>query len=106
MSSCDICYTEGPQSLNWAKIMKTIMDDLAGFFSHGGWTFLEADNDDTLDEGTGEDSDMEEDDYNPEDDENAGEGSESEDSGDDEIDEDFQDEERDSSMQHLFSGRY
>ena len=43
LSSCDICYTEGPQTLNWAKIMKTITDDLSGFFTQGGWTFLESD---------------------------------------------------------------
>lgn len=44
-SSCDIKYTEGLQSLNWAKIMKTIMDDPAGFFETGGWGFLEPDSD-------------------------------------------------------------
>lgn len=44
-SSCDIKYTEGIQSLNWAKIMKTIMDDPAGFFETGGWGFLEPDSD-------------------------------------------------------------
>lgn len=40
-SSCDIRYTEGVQSLNWAKIMKTITDDPDGFFDNGGWTFLD-----------------------------------------------------------------
>ena len=40
-SSCDIRYTEGVQSLNWAKIMKTITEDMEGFFDNGGWTFLE-----------------------------------------------------------------
>ena len=44
-SSCDIKYTEGIQSLNWAKIMKTIIDDPAGFFETGGWGFLEPDSD-------------------------------------------------------------
>lgn len=29
--------------MNWAKIMKTIMDDPAGFFETGGWGFLEPD---------------------------------------------------------------
>lgn len=39
-SSCDIRYTEGIQSLNWPKIMKTILDDPEGFFDNGGWNFL------------------------------------------------------------------
>jgi len=94
LNSCDICYTEGPQSLNWAKIMKTITDDLGGFFTQGGWTFLEADSEG---EGSGEgggadDSDAEEDEYDPEEDESEEEGSESEYSAE-EDDEDFEDEE-------------
>ena len=40
-SSCDVRYTEGIQSLNWTKIMKTITDDPEGFFDTGGWKFLE-----------------------------------------------------------------
>ena len=40
-SSCDLKYTEGVQSLNWTKIMKTIVDDPEGFFEQGGWSFLE-----------------------------------------------------------------
>lgn len=42
-SSCDIKYTEGVQSLNWTKIMKTIVDDPEGFFEQGGWSFLDPD---------------------------------------------------------------
>ncbi|XP_013114193.1 FACT complex subunit spt16 isoform X1 [Stomoxys calcitrans] len=41
LNSCDIRYTEGIQSLNWAKIMKTITDDPEGFFEQGGWSFLD-----------------------------------------------------------------
>lgn len=41
ISSCDIRYTEGIQSLNWTKIMKTIVEDPKGFFGSGGWTFLD-----------------------------------------------------------------
>lgn len=41
MNSCDIKYTEGIQSLNWTKIMKTIVDDPDGFFESGGWSFLD-----------------------------------------------------------------
>ena len=73
LNSCDLCYTEGPQSLNWAKIMKTITDDLSGFFAQGGWTFLEADSEDGQ-EGGGEDSDAEEDDYDPEEEGSGEEG--------------------------------
>lgn len=40
-SSCDLRYTEGVQSLNWTKIMKTITDDPEGFFDNGGWSFLD-----------------------------------------------------------------
>ncbi|XP_059476610.1 FACT complex subunit spt16 [Neocloeon triangulifer] len=41
LNSCDIRYTEGVQSLNWAKIMKTIVDDSENFFESGGWSFLD-----------------------------------------------------------------
>lgn len=44
-SSCDIRYSEGIQSLNWVKIMKTITDDPEGFFESGGWTFLDPESD-------------------------------------------------------------
>jgi nucleosome binding factor SPN SPT16 subunit len=55
--------------------MKTITDDLGGFFAQGGWTFLEADSEGEGDgEGVGEDSDAEEDDYDPEEDESVEEG--------------------------------
>ena len=56
LNSCDIKYTEGVQSLNWGKIMKTIVDDPDGFFESGGWNFLdpesdgEAEDDDDSDE--------------------------------------------------------
>ena len=42
-SSCDIKYTEGIQSLNWAKIMKTINEDPEAFIENGGWSFLDPD---------------------------------------------------------------
>ncbi|XP_035678182.1 FACT complex subunit SPT16-like isoform X1 [Branchiostoma floridae] len=45
LNSCDIKYTEGVQSLNWTKIMKTINDDPEGFFENGGWSFLEPESD-------------------------------------------------------------
>lgn len=70
-SSCDIHYSEGIQSLNWAKIMKTITDDAVGFIENGGWTFLDPESDG--DEARREDSDDEEDDaYEPTDAETEG----------------------------------
>lgn len=44
-SSCDIKYTEGIQSLNWSKIMKTINEDPEAFLENGGWGFLDPDSD-------------------------------------------------------------
>ncbi|KAK2708854.1 hypothetical protein QYM36_014471, partial [Artemia franciscana] len=46
LNSCDIRYTEGTQSLNWTKIMKTITEDPEGFFETGGWSFLDPDSGD------------------------------------------------------------
>ena len=37
LNSSDIRYTEGVQSLNWAKVLKTVVDDPVGFFEQGGW---------------------------------------------------------------------
>jgi nucleosome binding factor SPN SPT16 subunit len=59
LNSVDIKYTEGIQSLNWTKIMKTITDDPEGFFESGGWSFLDPDSG----------SDVEEDDEDEEDEE-------------------------------------
>lgn len=91
LNSCDIRYSEGIQSLNWAKIMKTITDDPEGFFDNGGWTFLDpesdgegAANDDTEDE--------EDDAYEPTDDDDEDE-SDSEDYS--EASEDVDDSEED-----------
>lgn len=57
-SSCDIRYSEGIQSLNWAKIMKTIVDDSEGFFEQGGWTFLDPESD--AEEGSDEEEEEDE----------------------------------------------
>jgi nucleosome binding factor SPN SPT16 subunit len=75
LNSCDIKYTEGLQNFNWAKIMKTIVDDPEGFFEQGGWDFLEPESDDDK-SGVQEDSELsdEEDDaYEPTDSEDEGE---------------------------------
>ncbi|CAJ0961366.1 unnamed protein product, partial [Mesorhabditis belari] len=45
LNSCDLKYTEGIQSLNWPKIMKTIVDDPVEFFQSGGWSFLDPNSD-------------------------------------------------------------
>jgi len=61
LNSCDIRYTEGVQSLNWGKIMKTITDDPESFFDTGGWTFLDPQSDA---EGDDEDSEEEDETFN------------------------------------------
>lgn len=40
LNNCDIRYSEGPMSLNWNNIMKTIIDDPDAFFENGGWKFI------------------------------------------------------------------
>ncbi|KAL3860233.1 hypothetical protein ACJMK2_010387 [Sinanodonta woodiana] len=57
LNSCDIHYTEGVQSLNWTKIMKTITDDPEGFFDSGGWSFLSPESDVEAEEDDEEDED-------------------------------------------------
>ncbi|KAI9324738.1 hypothetical protein DFJ73DRAFT_871521 [Zopfochytrium polystomum] len=47
LDSMDICFTEGPVSLNWPQIMKTVNEDPAAFFEVGGWSFLMPDGDDS-----------------------------------------------------------
>jgi len=76
LNSCDIKYTEGIQSLNWTKIMKTIVDDPEGFFESGGWSFLDPESDGEGDD----DSDDEDENFDLSGDE---EGSEDSDSDDD-----------------------
>ncbi|KAF7278316.1 hypothetical protein GWI33_008533 [Rhynchophorus ferrugineus] len=65
LNSCDIRYSEGVQSLNWAKIMKTITDDPEGFFDSGGWTFLDPESDE--EEAAEEETDDEDEVYRPSD---------------------------------------
>ena len=85
LNNVDIKYTEGVQSLNWTKIMKTITDDPEGFFEDGGWNFLDAEGDQQ--EADDDDDDSEDADF---DDEASGSefGSGSEDSEDDYTSED------------------
>ncbi|KAL1500922.1 hypothetical protein ABEB36_006341 [Hypothenemus hampei] len=74
LNSCDIRYSEGVQSLNWAKIMKTITDDPEGFFDNGGWTFLDPESDE--EEVEEEESEDEDEAYQPSDLESVSEESE------------------------------
>ncbi|CAD6184168.1 unnamed protein product [Caenorhabditis auriculariae] len=76
LNSCDIRYTEGIQSLNWPKIMKTIVDDPEDFFETGGWKFLDTHSDD---EGA-EDESESEDSYDPSDSEGSEEDSDEDES--------------------------
>lgn len=87
LNSCDIKYTEGLQSFNWQKIMKTIVDDPEGFFDNGGWTFLEPDSDSEAQEADDDISDEEDDAYEPTDSE-SGEEESDDDSEYSESDED------------------
>ncbi|XP_022164066.1 FACT complex subunit spt16 isoform X1 [Myzus persicae] len=90
LNSCDIRYSEGIQSLNWTKIMKTITDDPEGFFENGGWTFLDPESDE--EDGAADEEEEEDEPYEPSDvesfEESDDDGSEyseaSEDSDDDE----------------------
>ncbi|XP_029436042.1 FACT complex subunit SPT16 [Rhinatrema bivittatum] len=69
LNSCDLKYTEGVQSLNWTKIMKTIVDDPEGFFEQGGWSFLEPEGEGSDAEQEGSESELEDETFNPSDDE-------------------------------------
>lgn len=66
LNSCDIRYSEGVQSLNWVKIMKTITDDPVSFFETGGWTFLDPESDEEV-ENQSSDSEDEDEVYEPSD---------------------------------------
>ncbi|XP_050517919.1 FACT complex subunit spt16 isoform X2 [Diabrotica virgifera virgifera] len=93
LNSCDIRYSEGVQSLNWVKIMKTITDDPEGFFDSGGWTFLDPESDE--EQAKEEESEEEDEAYQPSDLEEVGSDWSEEDSeyseGDTEDDDDDED---------------
>ncbi|CAM1500657.1 Fc.00g098190.m01.CDS01 [Cosmosporella sp. VM-42] len=55
LDSSDIAYSEGPLNLNWPTIMKTVTADTHQFFVDGGWSFLQAESD----ESGGDESDEE-----------------------------------------------
>ncbi|CAL8377622.1 FACT complex subunit SPT16 [Gadus morhua] len=84
LNSCDIKYTEGVQSLNWTKIMKTIVDDPEGFFEQGGWSFLDPESEGSGGEEDSE-SEMEDETFNPSADEEEEEGEDSDEDYDSET---------------------
>src|SRR5579883_1821196 len=105
-SSCDIKYTEGLQSFNWAKIMKTIVDDPEGFFDSGGWNFLEPESDDEAKDVESDISDEEDDAYEPTESESEAEASEeSDDDGSDYSDEESESESSSGSASGSESGK-
>lgn len=96
LNSCDIKYTEGIQSLNWTKIMKTINDNPEDFFENGGWSFLEPNSED---ENQDSDDEGEDNEFVPQSDSDFEEDEDSDeeyDSGDAESEESASEEELDS----------
>uniref|UniRef100_A0A8C5M6J7 FACT complex subunit n=1 Tax=Leptobrachium leishanense TaxID=445787 RepID=A0A8C5M6J7_9ANUR len=87
LNSCDIKYTEGVQSLNWTKIMKTIVDDPEGFFEQGGWSFLEPEGEGSDGGADGSESEVEDETFNPSEDEYEEEGEDSDEDYSDETEE-------------------
>ncbi|KAG0726841.1 FACT complex subunit spt16 [Chionoecetes opilio] len=85
LNSCDIRYSEGVQSLNWAKVMKTIIDDPDGFFDQGGWSFLGPDSDEEDAKALEEDDSEDDGAYAPSDEELASEEESEDYSGESEI---------------------
>jgi len=85
LTQAEIRYTEGPISLNWTKIMKTIVEDPKHFFETGGWSFLDPQSDAEEDD---EEEDEEDDKYEPSNDESEADESET-----DESEEEFTDSE-------------
>lgn len=47
LDSVDVCFTEGPVSLSWPQIMKTVNEDPAAFFEEGGWSCLMPESDES-----------------------------------------------------------
>nr|CAG8589919.1 176_t:CDS:2 [Entrophospora candida] len=43
LDSIGIVYYEGTLNLNWTQIMRNINKDPAGFYTNGGWSFLDMD---------------------------------------------------------------
>ncbi|PNP58022.1 hypothetical protein THARTR1_02180 [Trichoderma harzianum] len=100
LDSSDIAFTEGPLNLNWPTIMKTVNQDTHQFFVDGGWSFLQADSDDSGAEDESEeesafemdDEEMDEVSESSEEDSDFGGSNASDDDDDEEADIDSEDE--------------
>ncbi|KAL7909735.1 FACT complex subunit domain-containing protein [Trichoderma velutinum] len=98
LDSSDIAFTEGPLNLNWPTIMKTVNQDTHQFFVDGGWSFLQADSDDSGAEDESEEEsafemdDEEMDEVSESSEEDSDFGSNASDDDDDEADIDSEDE--------------
>ncbi|KAI6182216.1 FACT complex subunit [Aphelenchoides bicaudatus] len=88
LNSCDIRYSEGPMSLNWNNIMKTIVQDPEAFFADGGWDFLVSRSDDENED----EEESEESEFEPSGAEDSSEASDEEDSNESDLTEDSESE--------------
>ncbi|KAJ3126078.1 FACT complex subunit spt16 [Nowakowskiella sp. JEL0407] len=75
LDEIDIATTEGPQSLAWNSIMKTINDDPLGFFQNDAWSFLQMESEDEDASESASEYEGSEDEYSSEDDSGSGSGS-------------------------------
>jgi nucleosome binding factor SPN SPT16 subunit len=100
LDSVDIPFTEGPLNLNWATIMKTVIQDPHEFFKEGGWSFLSNESDSEGEDEESEESafevseedlasDVSSEDESEFDDDASAEASEADDGSDDEEGEDW-----------------
>ncbi|KAI3435579.1 hypothetical protein D9Q98_001644 [Chlorella vulgaris] len=58
LTSTELKYYESKVNLNWKNILKSIKEDPEGFIESGGWSFLDADQSDSEEEGEDEESDF------------------------------------------------
>ncbi|KAK4535829.1 hypothetical protein CDCA_CDCA06G1854 [Cyanidium caldarium] len=97
LDSVNIPFYQGPSNLNWNVVLRTIREDLEGFYEEGGWRFLDAEASSEEEEGEGEeggDGDGDEDEEFMLDDSELedADASTSDDDDDDDGDEDYDDE--------------
>ncbi|KAJ3071143.1 FACT complex subunit spt16 [Podochytrium sp. JEL0797] len=50
LDSVDVPFTEGPINLSWPQIMKTVNESPFDFYNEGGWSFLQANDEEDSDE--------------------------------------------------------
>ena len=58
LTSIEIKFYESKVNLNWKNILKSIKEDPEGFIEDGGWSFLDAEQSDSEEEGGEEESDF------------------------------------------------